>query len=957
MLSRLKRRTPSSSLVEADFDSAADDYIDQAQQQANGAAPPSPTPSFRSRDKNASASGHLAAASASDNGRTLSPSRAANGRASRSSSFGSFVEKRPSNLLVPEGMNGYRVAGGGSGGGPDNGAANIGKGSLTLDHLDGTSSNGIVRAPELLVVSDGLQSRDSMDSDLRTPVPGQHDTYFYPSPGTTSPNAPSSLASNGTRSRSNTTNGEAPSGLNALASFNSPSGAASLDPNATTSGPVSRSSSRPASRSSSVNSQQYPDSLSLRPPVSGASPASRPTMKKQRSMQGGIAGALAYSGVALASPSANMRQPLALARVPTQGSGTLSTRESLEASEDSRSEYGDGTLVSVDQLGDFDDVVSQLGTGYAVASSKRNAEFHAIFKNIPDDDYLIEDYGCALQREILIQGRLYISEHHLSFNANIFGWVTTLTLPFAEVVSIEKRMTAYVIPNAIQVTTLHARHTFASFLSRDTTYDLIGNIWRMVHPVVPASAALPDSAQHDSDDENDHRNDADGGSLESHDHEDEVQAAAKPKKKRLRGLRRRGDTGASSEGGKGGVVVQGAAGVTGSPRNGTPRGETKVHPVTTDTCPTLKDLKEVAMDSVFPSAPEKIYNLMFTSGFMKDFWSENQKLLELQISDWAPEKSGSNLLARSMSYIKPLNGSIGPKQTKCLITDESAHVDFDDFVCVITTTRTPDVPSGGSFSVKTRTSMTWAKGNSCRVVVTTGVEWTGRSFVKGIIDRSCMDGQKTYHADLEKAMRAYIQQHRSEFLEEGQDVDAQSVADTASLTDGGVGSSARATDAADAAGDVNKKEDGRGGPITTILRAIAGTLSDLVGGLSPTSAGLAFVVLVLVLSNLWTLASRPTSGSSSPGSRSSSRAPPMRHGSDRTPDQVALAVRDVLRDYFNDAAAGSSGGAGSEAEGQEGAAAPKVPLDPRAEAEEIRAVLDGLQERIARLRGALEQVE
>lgn len=408
------------------------------------------------------------------------------------------------------------------------------------------------------------------------------------------------------------------------------------------------------------------------------------------------------------------------------------------------------------------------------------------------------DYGCALQREILIQGRLYISEHHLSFNANIFGWVTTLTLPFAEVVSIEKRMTAYVIPNAIQVTTLHARvcsfwrrllphslnfcsavrcsitlplvlrlrlppsqHTFASFLSRDTTYDLIGNIWRMVHPVVPASAALPDSAQHDSDDENDHRNDADGRSLDSHDHEDEVQAAAKPKKKRLRGLRRRGDTGASSEGGKGGVVVQGATGVSGSPRNGTPRTETKVHPITTDTCPTLKDLKEVAMDSVFPSAPEKIYNLMFTSGFMKDFWSDNQKLLgmfslllrrfarrslmrrislflpslcfstELQISDWAPEKSGSNLLARSMSYIKPLNGSIGPKQTKCLITDESAHVDFDDFVCVITTTRTPDVPSGGSFSVKTRTSMTWAKGNSCRVVVTTGVEWTGRSFVKG----------------------------------------------------------------------------------------------------------------------------------------------------------------------------------------------------------------------------------
>lgn len=179
------------------------------------------------------------------------------------------------------------------------------------------------------------------------------------------------------------------------------------------------------------------------------------------------------------------------------------------------------------------------------------------------------------------------------------------------------------------------QHTFASFLSRDTTYDLIGSIWRMVHPVVPASAALPDSAPHgDSDDEESReRPDVDGGSMESHDDE-AVTAAAKPRKKRLRGLRRRGDTGASSEGGKGLAVVGsgtagGASGASTSPRGGTPKSgtERKPHAVTVDTCPTLKNLKEVCMDSVFPSAPEKIYNLMFTSGFMKDFWSENQKLL------------------------------------------------------------------------------------------------------------------------------------------------------------------------------------------------------------------------------------------------------------------------------------------------------------------------------------------
>lgn len=286
------------------------------------------------------------------------------------------------------------------------------------------------------------------------------------------------------------------------------------------------------------------------------------------------------------------------------------------------------------------------------------------------------------------------------------------------------------------------QHTFASFLSRDTTYDLIVNIWRMVHPVVPSSAALPDTLNEASDDEEVDLGSS--GSLE------ENGITSKRSRKRIKAppgrrlLVGEGETGLLMNG-------TGRSGVD-SPRNGTRPG-VKSHVVTIDRCQTWKNLKEVCLDTTFPSAPEKIYNLMYTSGFMKEFWSDTQKLLggllmflpglkratecllslcaELQISDWAPEKSGSNTLARTISYIKPLNGSIGPRQTKCLLTDENAHVDFDDYVCVITTTRTPDVPSGSAFSVRTRTSLTWSKGNSCRVVVTTGVEWTKSSFIKG----------------------------------------------------------------------------------------------------------------------------------------------------------------------------------------------------------------------------------
>lgn len=88
-----------------------------------------------------------------------------------------------------------------------------------------------------------------------------------------------------------------------------------------------------------------------------------------------------------------------------------------------------------------------------LANDKRNNDFHTLFRSVPDGERLIDgkkflvffffffvnflnffififitiDYGCALQKEILLQGRVYISEHHLCFNANIFGWITNVS--------------------------------------------------------------------------------------------------------------------------------------------------------------------------------------------------------------------------------------------------------------------------------------------------------------------------------------------------------------------------------------------------------------------------------------------------------------------------------------------------------------------------------------------------
>lgn len=89
-------------------------------------------------------------------------------------------------------------------------------------------------------------------------------------------------------------------------------------------------------------------------------------------------------------------------------------------------------------------------------------------------------YSCALHRDFLIHGRLYVGESHLCFYANIFGWVTSVVIALGDIISVDKRNTALMFPNAILVCTLHHRYFFASFLFREQAFTRIVSAWKAV---------------------------------------------------------------------------------------------------------------------------------------------------------------------------------------------------------------------------------------------------------------------------------------------------------------------------------------------------------------------------------------------------------------------------------------------------------------------------------------------
>ncbi|KAJ5343244.1 uncharacterized protein N7506_003068 [Penicillium brevicompactum] len=418
-------------------------------------------------------------------------------------------------------------------------------------------------------------------------------------------------------------------------------------------------------------------------------------------------------------------------------------------------------------------------TGFAVASKKRNRDFHQLFRSVPEDDYLIEDYSCALQREIILAGRIYISEGHVCFSSNILGWVTTLVISFDEVVAVEKENTAMVFPNAIAIQTLHARHTFRSLLSRESTYDLMVNIWKINHPTIKSSVngtrvaeGTGDKTEKVGEEESESESDAsDEDEIYDEDEEEDhaeslfdgpASANASSTSLPVRaGLSRK----ASSLSANAATPATGTNG-NGDKKNGD-KGASKdappdfPGPVThapTEYVDPNGQYEKVIKDEIIPAPLGKVYSLVFgpASGeFMTKFLVDNQKSGELQFESTAKGLATESPV-RKYSYIKPLYGSIGPKQTKCISTENLDFLDLEKAVLVTLSTQTPDVPSGNVFACKTKYLFTWAPNNQTRFLMTCTIEWTGKSWLKGPIEKGAIDGQGTFGNELVKALQAAV---------------------------------------------------------------------------------------------------------------------------------------------------------------------------------------------------------
>ncbi|XP_028705007.1 GRAM domain-containing protein 2B isoform X5 [Macaca mulatta] len=126
---------------------------------------------------------------------------------------------------------------------------------------------------------------------------------------------------------------------------------------------------------------------------------------------------------------------------------------------------------------------------------KANMHFHKLFLSVPTEEPLKQSFTCALQKEILYQGKLFVSENWICFHSKVFGKDTKISIPAFSVTLIKKTKTALLVPNALIIATVTDRYMFVSLLSRDSTYKLLKSVCGHLENTSVGNSPNPSSAE------------------------------------------------------------------------------------------------------------------------------------------------------------------------------------------------------------------------------------------------------------------------------------------------------------------------------------------------------------------------------------------------------------------------------------------------------------------------------
>jgi hypothetical protein len=109
--------------------------------------------------------------------------------------------------------------------------------------------------------------------------------------------------------------------------------------------------------------------------------------------------------------------------------------------------------------------------------SKKNKEMHILLKSIPTSDYVIESFSASLQKDILAQGKLFVTQNRLCFHSNILGFINSVVLHLKDIKDITKKGGA--LQQTITILAFDQTvYNFKIYTKPERTFNVITALWK-----------------------------------------------------------------------------------------------------------------------------------------------------------------------------------------------------------------------------------------------------------------------------------------------------------------------------------------------------------------------------------------------------------------------------------------------------------------------------------------------